>query len=169
MSKGSGNALSANKANVTIGMATYMKMFAFAGMNQARPMGLGMMGIIAGFCGNTIRDYFFRGETEAEEGKLEPTEPNGTEQEEPASSLCENESEVKLEEFMKSLAGFEIYKLKDGRIVQFHCRKKIVFEERWKTVLVTEEVVSWDMEDPDVPKHIKELLEKDAVLVTEKE
>ena len=169
MNKEYSNALSAKKTNVTIGLAAYMKILAYAGMNLVKPMGLGMIGSIAGFCGNTMRDYFFRGETEVEEGKPKTTGPESVNVEETASSQFENEHEAKLEEFMKSLAGFEIYKLKDGRIVQFHCRKKIVFEERWKTVLVTEEVVSWDMEDPDVPKHIKELLEKDAVLVTEKE
>ena len=131
-------------------------------------MVLGMIGVLAAIGGKMKWDYLRSG-AEEEESKLLAFEPEETKTEEPASSLCENESEAKLEEFMKSLEGFEIYKLKDGRIVQFHCRKKIVFEERWKTVLVTEEVASWAVEDPNVPKHIKELVEKDAIIITDKE
>ncbi len=128
---------------------------------------MGMIGILAGLGGKVLRNHL-SGETETKVSKTEVIEPEESKSEEAASRECD-ELEAQFEEFKKSLAGFEIYKLKDGKVVQFHCRKKIVFAERWKTVLVTDEVASWDLEDPDVPKHVKELVEKDAVIITEKE
>lgn len=158
--------LSAKEVKATLGLTAYTKMLACAGMNPM-VLGMGMIGILAGLGGKAMQDYF-RCVTEKQESKTDASEPEESKSEEAANKGCD-ELEAQFEEFKKSLAGFEIYKLKDGKVVQFHCRKKIVFVERWKTVLVTEEVASWDVENPDVPKHIKELVEKDAVIITEKE